>query len=378
MKKETKRISVLIPDGESHLLIYIINCFSLVKGVELYVMSNTKNNPMRFSRHIKTFLSHKNPEYNLQWIQTINTYTETHKIDVILPIFETGIQKIIELKNSLKSPEKLCPLPSLNSFNTAQNKGLLYLHLKNNNIASPESIIIPKGSYPDNLNLNFPLVAKPVKDYGGGMGVAILRHHKDIKHYYTKRSFSSDTIIQNYINGYDICANVLCKEGDLIAYSIQRGNSFTNGELSPQSGFTFVNNKELLHVIKRLLKSLNWSGVANIDCRYDKNDKQFKVIEINTRFWANTDASAVAGVNYPYLNCLLGINQIQYIPVTQLITYLNLKGLVHKLKTKPLFITNFKYILNNTPLKFAILDPLPMIYKYVSRTKNIILSKLKR
>ena len=52
-----QKLSVLIPDGESHLLIYIVNSFSLEKGVKLYIMSGKKNNPMRFSRHISHFFT---------------------------------------------------------------------------------------------------------------------------------------------------------------------------------------------------------------------------------------------------------------------------------------------------------------------------------
>jgi predicted ATP-grasp superfamily ATP-dependent carboligase len=57
----------------------------------------------------------------------------------------------------------------------------------------------------------------------------------------------------------------------------------------------------LIEAIKKIMKSLDWSGVANIDCRYDEKEEIFKIIEINTRYWINVDASAIANVNLALL-----------------------------------------------------------------------------
>ena len=128
------------------------------------------------------------------------------------------------------------------------------------------------------------------------------------------------------------------------------------------------------------MNTLSWSGIANIDCRYDEKEKHFKIIEINTRFWLNTDASAIAGINFPFIYCLSSLHKLKEdIPRVDLIRYYNLKGLLSKVKSNPFFLTQ-KKVLKNSPLRFVFSDPIPMIYKYVWRTKNIILSsqKMKR
>ena len=70
MKKQ--KISILIPDGESHILLYVVNCLSNIKGLQIYVMSNIKNNPMRYSRYIKGFSFYKKTDSNIDWINNIN------------------------------------------------------------------------------------------------------------------------------------------------------------------------------------------------------------------------------------------------------------------------------------------------------------------
>ena len=67
----TKEISILIPDGEIHVLLYVVNCFSLIKNVKLYVMSSDKNSHMKYSRFIEKFIYH--PETSKEeWINHIN------------------------------------------------------------------------------------------------------------------------------------------------------------------------------------------------------------------------------------------------------------------------------------------------------------------
>jgi len=122
---------------------------------------------------------------------------------------------------------------------------------------------------------------------------------------------------------------------------------------------------------------LQWSGIANVDIRYDKTSNTYKVIEINPRFWINTDASVVAGINFPYLCCLLTLNAEIPEQKGAYITYYNLKGLTRQIGKQPGLLFNFGFLKKNTPLVFALKDPLPMVYKFFWRTKNIIVSKFK-
>jgi len=372
-----KKISVLIPDGENLILEYVINCFAKTRDVKVYVMSNKKDNFIRFSRHVEKFLFLKKTDSTLDWINNIDEQIEKFNIDLILPVFEHGIKELIKNKSKLKHKSKLVPLPSLGNFNSARNKWLLYKHLNLYNFACPDSVIIPHNQLPNVRDFTFPVIAKTVEGHGGGKGVKFLKDQKDLLNYYKTISFSCDTIIQEYIAGYDICTNVLCKDGEILAFSIQKATLFEKGDFTYQIGFDFVKNENLMQITKNLMSSLNWSGVANIDWRYDTEEKQFKAIEINTRYWFNTDASAIAGVNFPYLNCLLGIGISFEEPNSNLISYLNLRGVLKTLKKRPLMIFNFSFLKNNTPLFFVLRDPLPIIYKFIWRTKNIIISKFR-
>ena len=133
-----------------------------------------------------------------------------------------------------------------------------------------------------------------------------------------------------------------------------------------------------MELAKKLMKSLNWSGVANIDMIYDQERDLVQVLEINPRYWLTIDASAIAGVNFTYLYCLNALGVNFEVPAYSELKYLNLKGLVKSVRKDPLLLFNFKFIWNNTPFKFAIKDPIPMIYHFIWRTKNILLQKVRK
>ena len=120
------------------------------------------------------------------------------------------------------------------------------------------------------------------------------------------------------------------------------------------------------------MNSLQWSGLAHIDLRFDSDTNTFKVIEINGRFWGSVDASMLVGVNFAdlYIRVSLGesVEQINY----KTKTYLSLKGLVKHIKRAPLKVFNFSFLKNQTPLFFSIKDPLPVILRFVNRTRVIL------
>ena len=53
----------------------------------------------------------------------------------------------------------------------------------------------------------------------------------------------------------------------------------------------------------RLLDRLEWHGVAMVEFRYDLRDNDYKLIEINPKFWGSLDLALAAGVDFPYYLC---------------------------------------------------------------------------
>jgi len=58
----------------------------------------------------------------------------------------------------------------------------------------------------------------------------------------------------------------------------------------------------------RLLKVLNWHGVAEVEFKLDPRDSVPKFMEINGRFWGSLELAMAAGIDFPYLLYLLAVD----------------------------------------------------------------------
>jgi predicted ATP-grasp superfamily ATP-dependent carboligase len=67
----------------------------------------------------------------------------------------------------------------------------------------------------------------------------------------------------------------------------------------------------------RLLKSLDWKGIAMVEWKIDVATQRPMLMEINPRFWGSLELAVRAGVDFPYLYALAAAGQ----PLPALPTY---------------------------------------------------------
>lgn len=369
--KRPKNISILIPDGESAFLMSVVNCLSQTKGIKIYVMTNDLGMSMKYSKYIfKTFFL-KRTDYKEQWIKSINDIAFDYNIDLIMPIDEIGIRAIIKHKKSIKDRTKLALLPSLANFDKAINKGSLVDLLKINNIPHPESAIVNPDNFESIKLPDFPLIVKPIETTGNGSGISVHYSNDTLESFFKSYQFDGDYLVQRYINGYDIDCSVLCKEGKILSFTIQKGIMYGDTKFCPQVGQEFVDNPKLLNTVKQLVKKTNWSGIAHIDMRYDNNEDDFKIIEVNPRFWQSLLASLYANVNFPFLHCLASLNLDLPEVSSNYIKFYSVRGLVKKVRNNLFFVFKFKFIWKNTSFKFVLFDPLPVLHRIYRSVRSL-------
>jgi hypothetical protein len=58
-------------------------------------------------------------------------------------------------------------------------------------------------------------------------------------------------------------------------------------------------DEEAKSLAVRLLKAMDWYGVALVEMKRDRRDGQLKLLEVNPRFWASLHLACVSGVPFP-------------------------------------------------------------------------------
>lgn len=363
------RISVLIPDGEKQLSLHVINCLSEIKNLKIHILSKFKWVETKFSNKISSFSCYPNNYSEQEWIEIIKHEISLKKINVLLPVQIENTRICAKYKDELS---RLLPnfiIPSMSSFNSANNKWKLYKLLEETNITRPITYHSKLFEMQDRNELVYPILVKPLEGMGGS-GIKKIDNKEILKeHLQSKSNF----IIQNFIEGYDIDMSVISENGKILAYTIQKGFIKWNTPFQPSLGIEFLFEKKILDIVKKLIQKLNWTGVAHVDLRFDEKENNFKIIEINPRFWGSVEGSEKVGINFPHLFCLTSLGIKYEIPNYEFDKYVNNRGLIKILKSRiGLNKTNYKIVEHNS-FMYDLMDPLPKTYKYTLKALNKLL-----
>ena len=113
-------------------------------------------------------------------------------------------------------------------------------------------------------------------------------------------------LLQEYIEGEGFGYFALIDKGELLAQFAHRRlreYPLSGGSSTLREGIAPARMQELGCA---LLKAMDWSGVAMVEFRRDRRDGEFKVLEVNGRWWGSLPLANGSGVHFPWLYyCLL-------------------------------------------------------------------------
>jgi D-aspartate ligase len=298
-----KRINVLIPDGEFGNTRQVLFCLSNSKDYQISILSNRNTDFIKYSRYCKKFYVADETAFGDKRLKNIIDIIEKDCIDILFPTFVPCCQLVIEHIEALKSITGVILLPDLQNYNIAANKDLFGKFCLANNIATPKTSGLHDLSILDEIsNYRFPVLLKP-SDGDGGIGIMKFNQAVELKLYIENNleHIRNKYILQEFIEAIEIDANILCVEGEILTYTIQKGFIPPNRPFSFSKGVEMIQYSGVFEFIKPIFKELNWSGIAHIDLLYDSEKEQIYILEINPRIWGTIIASFRAGVNFPDL-----------------------------------------------------------------------------
>ena len=305
------------------------------------------------------------------------SFLSENKYDVILPI---GIDMSTFFSNNLHFFQKFINIP-ISNYST-----FLKMHdkMKTIKIAKDLDIPVPITHSPKNLKeyekiallLDFPHVIKARKG-SGNSGVYVINNLNEgnetfdkLIHKKTKNEVYDCTnpLVQEYIDGeiHDVC--LASKRGNVFAIMTQKRIK----TLPPGGGSGIVNittnQKRIARYAIRLIKSIGWTGVSQIEFKLDSNSNP-RIMEINPKFWGTLDLSIKAGINFPEIAVDLALgNQLKIQnKYKKNLTYRWLfpYELYHLLKTKSGFIDFFRFK-QNTVTNLSTTDFYPDIFRAIN------------
>jgi predicted ATP-grasp superfamily ATP-dependent carboligase len=208
-------------------------------------------------------------------------------------------------------------------------------------------------------------LTKPV-NAGYGSGIRRLTSFIEAREYIQSRlQYGTKFLAQEEILGKDIDCSMLCKDGEILAATVQRPVFANMREFAAAAAIEFVQDDVVIEVASQIARLLNWTGIAHIDMRYDEKSGQVYVLEINPRFWGSLAGSTRSGVNFPVLSCQVTTGESLPSISARKIRYSSPQTLMKFiLQTRPEGQEPLKF--SETAFSDMIRDPLPAIAAIVS------------
>lgn len=289
---------------------YLARCYHEYTGkkADMYGYIKEGEKPLAFTRYSNILnMQYRSDLWDeASFLKALNEYYQNHKDEKILLVSsnETYAEYISKNKSKLKN-KFYFNYPSLKLQKTLIMKDLFYKTYQNSVLDLPETRYYDCSKDDKFIfDLMFPVILKPANvikfkhmSFKGKKKIYYLNNEEEVKDVikcFKDGGYDDLLIIQEYIPGDDsnLFDSVVYVDHNhqvkLISFAQiglqEHAPSMIGNATVLINGYSQVNgvNKQITK-IKKFMSSIKYQGFAEIDMKYDKRDKKFKVLEINAR-----------------------------------------------------------------------------------------------
>ena len=235
---------------------------------------------------------------------------EARDVDVILPISTNVVLACAEGRDRL--PARL-PVPPVAVVRRANDKSAILA------VARKVGVPIPVSFAPESeeeleevvARVRLPAVVKLRDDEGTvlepGERYALADTPEGLRRAYRSlHRLRPFPVVQEKVAGDGYGVGVLAKDGRLLASFCHRRVREYPVSGGPSAVCESVRDPKLVDYAARIVGELRWTGVAMVEF---KKDDDYRVLEVNPRFWGSLPLATAAGVNFPFLLCRMAMGE---------------------------------------------------------------------
>lgn len=298
-------MKILVTDGSYKHTLGIVRSLGR-HGIEVCVLANSRNASSCLSRYCQHAIFSPSPYDEVEFIEFLLSYLQKQQIALLIPVGYKSVE-VISKHNIELGKYTSIELPAYAKVQIALNKKSTYQLAKRLEVPCPYTI------YPTNQenvgeiasSLTYPVVIKGIHEAGTSYVDYAFDQSQLLQKYQSmcfkhNLNYTNLPMIQEYIRGHGYGFFALYQHGVCKRVFMHR-----RIRESPPTGGASVSAESFYHdqlkeYGKRLLDELKWHGVAMVEFKLDEKDHQFKLMEINPKFWGSLDLAIAAGVDFPY------------------------------------------------------------------------------
>ena len=301
---------ILVTDAQMRSSLAVIRSLGK-KGLDITAGENTRFATSFFSKYCQNRVVYPSPEKEKVFVNYMLKLIKNHSYRAIFPVTDHTLMPMAEHKKEF-SKYTILPIPDYETLIKGRDKE------KTLKIAMENDISCPKTYFVDTLEdletiknkLEYPVIIKPRKS-SGSRGLVLCTSQNDLiekyKQIYAKYGPS---LVQEYIpeGGDEIGVYTLFNfDSEPRAVVVQRRIRSYPISGGPSTLRETIKSPELVKIAFKLLKIMEWQGVAMVEFKIDPRNNEPKLMEVNPRFWGSLQLSILAGMDFPYLLYKLAI-----------------------------------------------------------------------
>lgn len=301
-------MKTLILDGDTLPALSIVRSLGS-KGVNVATASHLESPICDYSRYNQSSLTYPHPleasDEFLDWIEQI--LTDDH-YDLVIPVTERTLIPIARKFHNTPHAKKIT-MAELNAIEIVLDKAKTSLLAKQCDVPIPTSWDINNSTDLNSFEQEFtyPLVIKPgrsISDQANRVPMSVCYAHTQEELHKISNELLNHThlVLQQYFTGIGVGIELLAEQGEITyAFQHQRLHEMplSGGGSSYRKSVDI--DSDLLEASEKLIKKLNWHGVAMVEFKKNPETGEFILIEINGRFWGSLPLAVAAGADFPHM-----------------------------------------------------------------------------
>jgi predicted ATP-grasp superfamily ATP-dependent carboligase len=226
-------------------------------------------------------------------IEQVSRACDAHGIDKVVPVDFPSVMLLSRYGDAIPG-NRVSAVPNADTMLALHNKWQFSRAIERMGLPQPRTELARNRDELLHTRLRFPIITKPV-DRWASVG---FRLHETLQQLWQtldagKLGADFPVLVQEFIPGRDVGFAFLARHGRLIAHvafeQLRRGVR------------RYYEAPELRRHVAQLLAATGYHGVGEVDARYDPSCGEYRLLEVNPRFWASLLYAEHAGMNFPEL-----------------------------------------------------------------------------
>lgn len=314
-------MKVIVLDGNERSALAVSRSLGK-RGINVIVGAPKLPSLASSSRYCSSSFSYPSPDESpAEFIRSIRQVTAELGKSVLLPMTDVAVAEILRNREAFLDQAEV-PFAGYDKYVAASDKVNLFKLALRLGVPTPSTIFATELDNRAEIahecsKLGYPVVIKPARsrllmnNRWIRTNVRYARGDRELLQSLDDEPFrDSPYIVQERIEGPGVGIFVLFNQGRAIA-------RFAHKRIreKPPSGGVSVLCESIspppvaLKMAEKLLRNLDWFGIAMVEFKWDKRDDLPKLMEINARFWGSLQLAISSGVDFPYLLFLLAMGQ---------------------------------------------------------------------